>query len=211
MPAAAPWPHSPSWSSDGTINMGNQMTARISRACRTRRDRRTGPESPLSGRDPRVPEMGPSTLSFVAWAVQGKTMTANTQSNTEELPAHTCWELLRQTPVGRLAIVADGHPDIFPVNYVVDHGTVVFRTAAGTKLAGTLRHDVAFEADGYDSEDGTAWSVVLKGRAERIVEPTDSISAMSLGLTPWQDGNKPWFLRIVASSLTGRRVHVAQH
>jgi uncharacterized protein len=42
--------------------------------------------------------------------------------------------------------MADG-PQIFHINYVVDHGTVVFRTAAGTKLAGAAQRDVAFEAD----------------------------------------------------------------
>ena len=137
-------------------------------------------------------------------------MTAMTESYTEELPAHIGWDLLRLTPVGRLAVVSRGDPDIFPVNYIVDHGTVVFRTAAGTKLAGTVERDVAFEADGYDALNGTAWSVVLKGRAERIVELTDSIAAMSFGLAPWQDGNKPSFVRIVPSSVTGRRLHVAK-
>ncbi len=137
-------------------------------------------------------------------------MTATHESTTEELPAHICWDLLRQTPVGRLAVVSHGDPDIFPVNYIVDHGSVVFRTAAGTKLAGTVGRDVAFEADGYDAVEGIAWSVVLKGRAERIVELADSIAAMSLGLAPWQDGNKPTFVRMLASSVTGRRLHVAR-
>jgi hypothetical protein len=31
---------------------------------------------------------------------------------------------------------------------------------------------------------------------------------MSLPLLPWQEGNKPWFLRIVPASVTGRRIHV---
>lgn len=138
-------------------------------------------------------------------------MTATTASNTEELPAHICWDLLRQSPVGRLAVVFRGAPDIFPVNYVVDHGSVVFRTAAGTKLAGTVGRDVAFEADGFDAADGTAWSVVLKGLAEPVVGVTEAIAAMSLGLAPWQDGNKPSFVRMVPSRLTGRRLHVTQH
>jgi nitroimidazol reductase NimA-like FMN-containing flavoprotein (pyridoxamine 5'-phosphate oxidase superfamily) len=56
-------------------------------------------------------------------------------STSQELPADECWELLRQSPVGRLAVVVAGDPDIFPINYVVDHGSIVIRTAAGTKLA----------------------------------------------------------------------------
>lgn len=53
--------------------------------------------------------------------------------------AHS-WALLRQAVVGRLAVIVDGAPDNFPVNHQVDHGSVVFRTAAGTKLAGALGH-----------------------------------------------------------------------
>lgn len=126
----------------------------------------------------------------------------------EELHLDECWALLRQSPVGRLAVVVAADPDIFPVNYVVDHGSVVIRTAAGTKLSASRGKQVAFEADGYDLSDGTAWSVVLKGRAEPILEVGEAISAMSLPLLPWQQGNKPWFLRIVPTSVTGRRIHV---
>ena len=61
-----------------------------------------------------------------------------------------CWDLLLQSEVGRLAVAIGGHPDIFPVNFVVDRSAVVFRTAEGTKLvAAVLGHAVAFECDGY--------------------------------------------------------------
>lgn len=46
----------------------------------------------------------------------------------EELSVDTCWALLRTTTVGRLAVWVDEHPDIFPLNYAVDHGTLVFRS-----------------------------------------------------------------------------------
>ena len=135
-------------------------------------------------------------------------MSTENISTSQELPVDECWELLRQSPVGRLAVVVAGHPDIFPINYVVDHGSIVIRTAAGTKLAGSKGRQVAFEADGYDLSDGSAWSVVLKGQAEPILQVSETISAMSLPLLPWLEGNKPWFLRIVPSSVTGRRLQV---
>jgi hypothetical protein len=50
-----------------------------------------------------------------------------------------------------LATVVDGRPDIHPVNHLVDHGTVLFRTAEGMKLRAAVGHDVTFEADGYDA------------------------------------------------------------
>ncbi len=102
-----------------------------------------------------------------------------------------------------------GSPDIFPVNFVVDHGTVVFRTAAGTKLAAARTEDVAFEVDGYDAETAQAWSVVLKGHASEVWEVDESIRALRLPLFPWQPDRKPRFVRIEATSITGRRFVVA--
>ena len=84
------------------------------------------------------------------------------------LAVNVCWALLRSHEVGRLAISVADRPEIFPINYIVDHGTVVFRTAEGTKLAGAIQRDVAFEADGYEPDTGEAWSVVVKGRGEEI-------------------------------------------
>ncbi|MDR6556688.1 nitroimidazol reductase NimA-like FMN-containing flavoprotein (pyridoxamine 5'-phosphate oxidase superfamily) [Arthrobacter pascens] len=59
-------------------------------------------------------------------------------SQVENLDSGQCLDLLRQVSVGRLAVWVDDHPDIFPLNYTVDHGTLVFRTGEGTKLAGAL-------------------------------------------------------------------------
>src|SRR4028118_1332365 len=63
-------------------------------------------------------------------------------SGVEVLGPSDCWAMLRTVDVGRLAVVVDGAPDIFPVNFVVDHGTVVFRPAPGTKL-GAARQGAA--------------------------------------------------------------------
>ena len=41
-----------------------------------------------------------------------------------------CWSLLSSVALGRLVTSVDGHPEIFPVNFVVQHKTVLFRTAA---------------------------------------------------------------------------------
>lgn len=66
------------------------------------------------------------------WAATGS------PSQVENLDSGQCLDLLRQVSVGRLAVWVDDHPDIFPLNYTVDHGTLVFRTGEGTKLAGAL-------------------------------------------------------------------------
>jgi nitroimidazol reductase NimA-like FMN-containing flavoprotein (pyridoxamine 5'-phosphate oxidase superfamily) len=100
-------------------------------------------------------------------------------------------------------------PDIFPVNHVVDHGTVVFRTAEGTKLAAAvLGTAVAYEVDGYDPARGTAWSVVVKGRAVEIQRLYELLEATDLPLFPWHAAPKGRFVRIEPESVTGRRFRV---
>jgi uncharacterized protein len=128
----------------------------------------------------------------------------------EELSESTCWELLRTTSVGRLAVWVDDHPDIFPLNYAVDHGTVVFRSRAGTKVSGALSDSpVALEADGYDAENAAAWSVVIRGHAEEIKGGPDLLDTIDLPLFPWQAGDKGRFIRIVPTTVSGRRFPVA--
>ncbi len=123
-----------------------------------------------------------------------------------QLSTAEAWALARGSTTGRLAVVVDGAPDIFPVSHVVDHGTVVFRTAAGTKFSAASGRPVAFEVDGYDVDDGSAWSVVVKGRAHEIRELGEIIDALELPLTPWHHGPKPRFVRIEPDSVTGVRL-----
>ena len=125
-----------------------------------------------------------------------------------ELNEHQCWELLRSQEVGRLAVAIANHPDIFPINYVVDHATVVFRTAEGTKLAAAvLGEAVAFEIDG--ESDGEAWSVVIKGQAVEIESMYEMFDALELPLYPWHVAPKHRFVRILPELVTGRRFRVA--
>ena len=135
-------------------------------------------------------------------------MTPELGTMIEELDEHACWDLLRSDEVGRLAVAIANHPDIFPVNYVVDHGTVVFRTAEGTKLAASvLGTSVAFEVDGEST--GEAWSVVLKGHAFEIENVYEVIDASELPLYPWNLTPKHRLVRIVPNQVTGRRFRIA--
>jgi nitroimidazol reductase NimA-like FMN-containing flavoprotein (pyridoxamine 5'-phosphate oxidase superfamily) len=128
---------------------------------------------------------------------------------TEVLDDAACWALLAEADVGRLAVDISGRPDIFPINFVVDDGSIVFRTGPGTKLAASaLLHHVAFEIDGYEPENRVAWSVVVKGRAHQIERMQDVYDADDLPLFPWVASDKPDFVRITADEITGRRFHV---
>src|SRR6185436_16019616 len=84
-----------------------------------------------------------------------------------------CWNLLSSVTLGGLVTSVDGRPDIFPVNFVVQRRTVLFRTAEGAKLVGTAIHDhVLFEADDHVVTEGS--SVIVKGTA-RILRTHDEI------------------------------------
>ena len=125
------------------------------------------------------------------------------------LSDNDCWALLRGVEVGRLAVVVDAEPEIFPVNYVVDHGTIVFRTAEGTKLTAALADGtVAFESDGVDFEKLMAWSVIVKGSAGEIRELDDMVDASLLPLAPWHGAPKHRFVRIVPAQISGRQFRV---
>src|SRR5215212_544 len=132
------------------------------------------------------------------------------RSTVDELSESACWALLRTTSVGRLAVWVEDHPDIFPLNYVVDHGSVVFRSRAGTKVSAALSDSpVALEADGYDAETAEAWSVVIRGNAEEIRGGPELIETIGLPLFPWQAGDKGRFIRIVPTTTSGRRFPIA--
>ena len=116
-----------------------------------------------------------------------------------------CWDRIRTAEIGRLAVITGGQPEIFPINFVVDHGSVVFRTAEGTKLAAALAGGpVAFEVDGYDDRLGSAWSVVLKGRAVQLESIEEVLASEELPLFPWQSGEKNHFMRIEPAQTSGR-------
>lgn len=129
----------------------------------------------------------------------------------EQLSESECWALLRTVDVGRLAAPTDdGGADIVPVNHVVDQGSIVFRSALGTKLTLALEAtEVAFEAD--NAADRVAeqrddpWSVVVRGPAKLIERRTDVIDSFELSLRPWHDSPKPYFVRLSPRTISGRR------
>ncbi|MHA7180169.1 pyridoxamine 5'-phosphate oxidase family protein [Arthrobacter sp. MDB2-24] len=122
---------------------------------------------------------------------------------TKILAAHECWRLLRDAPFGRLALCVQGNPEIFPINFVVDHGSIVFRTSEGTKSRFSERAAVAFEADGL-LDDTLMWSVVVKGHAATISQTPELLATVQLPLHPWEMGRKDRFMRLVPETIGGR-------
>ncbi|MEN4479741.1 pyridoxamine 5'-phosphate oxidase family protein [Mycolicibacterium cosmeticum] len=115
-----------------------------------------------------------------------------------------CWSLLGSVTLGRLVTDVDGEPEIFPINFVVQHRTVLFRTAEGTKLtSAAINRNVLFEADDTTISEG--WSVILKGMAQTPRTDDDIHDAERAWLYPWTATPKPHFVRIRPLRITGRR------
>lgn len=128
------------------------------------------------------------------------------EPETEVLDIHDCWKYLRSVSVGRIAVTTDAGPEIFPVNYVPDYGTVIFRTGPGTKLDAVLAGGpLALEADGLNTFGTIAWSVIVKGTAKVVGAEEDFREAAEAGLAPWEPGSKEHLVRITPSDVSGRR------
>lgn len=125
----------------------------------------------------------------------------------ETLPLDACLRLLASVPVGRVGFYCDGEVVVLPVNHVVDGQDVVFRTAAGSKLSAAEGQSlVAFEADDYDPETRSGWSVLVNGRAEVVYEDTEIQRLSRLGLHPWVTAvDRPFWIRIRPTSISGRQ------
>ena len=136
-------------------------------------------------------------------------MDTTTPAPNHSLTIDECWAMLDAEPVGRVALIVDSHPEVFPVNFVLLRRTIVFRTSGGTKLWGAITaKPVAFEIDGYDGHEQAAWSVMARGEAELIENQAEKDAADALLLEPWQPGEKNFYVRIAPRALTGRRFKV---
>jgi uncharacterized protein len=124
----------------------------------------------------------------------------------EELDRDECLRLLAASPLGRLGVVIGGRPLVFPVNFTLDGDAIVLRTNAGTKLHAARNAPVAFECDGIDTAYHTGWSVLALGDAQEVTNPNEMARLDRLPLGPWGPGAKPIWLRVRATSITGRRI-----
>jgi nitroimidazol reductase NimA-like FMN-containing flavoprotein (pyridoxamine 5'-phosphate oxidase superfamily) len=88
---------------------------------------------------------------------------------------------------------------------------VLFRSDEGTKLDAAVRSGrVAFEIDGVDEATRTGWSVLVRGEATEVTDPGELARVRRLRLYPWAPGAKGHYIRILPTSLTGRRIALPQ-
>ena len=124
-----------------------------------------------------------------------------------ELTRSECFELLAGAQLGRVAVTDDRGPVVFPVNYVIDRHTIVFRTEPGAKLqAAGGGGRVCFETDGTDQAARTGWSVIVRGEITEVTDPAELARLRELPLRPWAPGARDHYARILPAVLTGRRI-----
>ena len=133
---------------------------------------------------------------------------AEDEGGTSALSTEECWEMLRANDLGRLAFRLVDEVHITPINYAVDHRTLLFRTAEGNKLLSVVMgSEVAFEIDEHD--DVSARSVVVRGRP-RLLDEDEAHRSENVPLRPWVGSLKYNVVEIVPATVTGRSFALAR-
>jgi nitroimidazol reductase NimA-like FMN-containing flavoprotein (pyridoxamine 5'-phosphate oxidase superfamily) len=125
----------------------------------------------------------------------------------EELSRSECLRLLASVSVGRVGLSINALPAVLPVNFALLDGEVVFRTVEGTKFhAAATGRVLAFEADGYETDGLSGWSVLVVGVSRVVTEPTELHRALELTVEPWGVGEAAdRIVRITSTIVSGRR------
>jgi len=131
----------------------------------------------------------------------------------EILDEAECLRLISPGGIGRIAYQGRFGPAVLPVNFKLDDGAILFRTAGhgpldedlDTGIAGA-EYRVAFEVDDIDPAARQGWSVLLQGPAHHIQPGPEREWALKADLEPWPEGERELFVRITPSRITGRRI-----
>jgi uncharacterized protein len=131
----------------------------------------------------------------------------------QKLSDEECHRLLGTQQIGRLGVIAEHYPLIFPVNYALDRGVIVLRMDEGTKLAAANHAKVTFEGDAIDQHDRTGWSVLVRGLAEEVTESHRAElveRTLASGTDPWAPGEHGHWVRLIPHAISGRRIMPGQ-
>ncbi|MEV5734422.1 pyridoxamine 5'-phosphate oxidase family protein [Streptomyces sp. NPDC052292] len=124
------------------------------------------------------------------------------------LSRQKCLRLLAGVPVGRVVYTRRALPTVLPVNFSLDSdSSVVLRASGDSDLVRAIDGVVvAFEADDFDAEVRTGWSVVVTGRATVVTEPAEHERLSRTGPRSWVVTRGGVFVRIEAELVTGREL-----
>jgi nitroimidazol reductase NimA-like FMN-containing flavoprotein (pyridoxamine 5'-phosphate oxidase superfamily) len=125
-------------------------------------------------------------------------------SHLREIDKAECLELLAAHTVGRVAYCDDLGPVVLPVNYALDHDTVLIQISPHSTLATHLRSARAsFEIDDFDDYNQSGWSVLVRGNAAYVETadlPDDDRPVA------WAEGQRTLHVRITPHDISGRRL-----
>ena len=109
--------------------------------------------------------------------------------------------------MGRIGAIVCGRPVVYPVNYAIHDGAIVFRTRRGGELDSATNGEVAaFEIDGVDHLYHEGWSVLVVGRCCPVNDVAELEGLRDVRLSPWADEKRDRFVRIPFDSISGRHV-----
>ena len=119
-----------------------------------------------------------------------------------------CLRLLAEVPVGRVVYTRQALPAVLPINFSLDDdASVLLFTSAGSGLVQAIDGVVvAFEADEFDAETRSGWSVVVTGRATVVTDPAEHHRLSLTGPHSWMPLRDAVFVRIESEMATGREL-----
>ena len=138
------------------------------------------------------------------WPSEGNDVELRTLTKQE------CLDLLASVPIGRVALTLNALPIIFPVNYTLTDDSVIFGAMASSALSKAADGAVtAFQADSYDPENRTGWTVLAIGRA-LYIRDAETLGQLELDEKlpePWAIGESAErYFQIDLSEVSGHRI-----
>ena len=129
----------------------------------------------------------------------------------QPLALEDCMRLLRESHVGRIAVVIDGFPEVLPVNFrLVETGGVTW-IVLGTRRGHVIARasmNVAFEIDDVEPTGPDTWSVLVRGTLHHVdAEAADF--RQRFDPDPWPGAERDVWLAVQPFAISGRRLTTA--
>ena len=134
---------------------------------------------------------------------------AEPASGSQKVSRAEAMRLLASVDYGRVVFTLKALPAVRPVNHLVDDGRIIIRTRLTTAISTVATSAdsgvvVAYEADDFDSQSQSGWSVVATGWARRVTDPGE-VSRYERLLHPWVN-HADTVLTIDPDVVTGIRI-----
>jgi uncharacterized protein len=125
-----------------------------------------------------------------------------------ELSDQECLRLLAKTSIGRIVFTHHALPAVLPVRYVLDQDSaIVVRTSKASQVAVEVDDAVvAFEADCFNEDARSGWSVVVTGRAGLVTDPGERSRLRALDVRSWANLLEETYIKIACELVAGRSI-----